>query len=203
MRTDQKIQYAWNILKIAIVMFMLSPQVIMAQSAYKLAPGKVNTIKVLGTSNVHDWTMTAKDIESSGLFKFNNSNELIDVTSLKFVVVAKSLKSEKASMDGRTYKTINADEFPKITYQLTSATVTMVQANKYSIQTSGTLTIAGKTQKIAMKVMALVNADHSISCHGTEKLLLTDYGIKPPSFMLGAMKVGNDLVIEFDLTYIK
>jgi polyisoprenoid-binding protein YceI len=203
MKTTHKLQYGWNILKIAIVLFMLSPQVIMAQSTYKLASEKDNTLKVLGTSNVHDWTMTAKDIESSGVFKFNANNELIDLNSLKFTVVAKSLKSEKSSMDTRTYKSIKADQFPKITYQLTFATVTIVQANKYSIQTSGTLTIAGKTQSIAMKVMAFVNADRSISIHGTEKLILTDYGIEPPSFMLGAMKVGNDLVIQFNLTYIK
>jgi polyisoprenoid-binding protein YceI len=203
MKTNRKLQYGWNILKIAIVMLMLSPQVMMAQSSYKLASDKDNTIKVLGTSNIHDWTMTAKDVESSGVFKFNSSNELIDVASLKFTVVAKSLKSEKSSMDNRTYKSIKADQFPKITYQLTFATVTMTQANKYSIQTTGILTIAGKTQTIAMKVTALLNADRSISIHGTEKLMLTDYGIEPPSFMLGAMKVGNDLVIQFNLTYIK
>ena len=106
-------------------------------------------------------------------------------------------------MDGRTYKCIKADEFPKISYKLTSADVTMVQASKYSIQTKGVLTIAGKAQSISMKVIAFVNADQSISCNGTEKLMLTDYGIEPPSFMLGAMKVGNDLVIKFDLNYTK
>ena len=202
METNQKLQYNWNILKIAIIMFMLSPQVLMAQT-YKLATNKDNNIKVLGKSNVHDWTMVAKGIESAGVFKFNSSNELVDLTSFKFSVVAKSLKSDKKSMDDRTYKAMKADQYPKITYQLTFATVTMVQANKYSIQTSGNLTIAGKTQVISMKVMALVNADGSISCHGKENLQLTDYGIEPPSFMLGAMKVGNDLAIQFNLTYSK
>ncbi|WP_316766434.1 YceI family protein [Pedobacter frigiditerrae] len=203
MKTNQKLQYGWNILKIAIVMFMLSPQVIMAQTAYKLTSSKDNAIKVLGKSNVHDWTMTAKDLESTGTFKFNSRDELVDLTALKFTVLAKSLKSDKTSMDNRTYKSIKADAFPKISYQLTFATVTMIQANKYAIQTTGTLTIAGKTQSIGMKVMALVNADGSITCHGTEKLMLTDYGIEPPSFMLGAMKVGNDLIIQFNLSYGK
>ena len=203
MKTPQKIQFGWNVLKIALLMFMLSPQVIMAQTPYQLAAAKSNTIKVEGTSNVHDWTMTAKDVESSGTFKFNTRNELTDISSLKFSVVAKSLKSEKTSMDGRTYKSMKADQFPKVTYQLTTATVIMIQDNKYTIQTTGLLTIAGKTQTISMKVMALVNADRSISCHGTQKLMLTDYGIEPPSFMLGAMKVGNDLQIRFDLTYTK
>lgn len=203
MKTNQLIHYGWIILKVSIVLFMLSPMMLMAQSSYKLASSKDNTIKVLGKSNVHDWTMVAKGLESSGSFKFNSSNELVDLTSFRFSVLAKSLKSDKTSMDERTYKAMKADQFPKVTYQLTFATVTMVQANKYSIQTSGNLTIAGKTQVIAMKVMALVNADGSITCHGQENLLLTNYGIQPPSFMLGAMKVGNDLSIQFNLTYSK
>lgn len=203
MKTNQLIHYGWIILKVSIVLFMLSPMMLMAQSSYKLASAKDNTIKVLGKSNVHDWTMVAKGLESSGTFKFDKNNELVDLTSFRFSVLAKSLKSDKTSMDERTYKAMKADQFPKVNYQLTFATVTMVQANKYSIQTSGNLTIAGKTQVIAMKVMALVNADGSITCHGQENLILTDYGIQPPSFMLGAMKVGNDLSIQFNLTYAK
>ncbi len=203
MKTNHTSQYGWLILKMSILLLMVSPVATIAQTRYELASAKNNTIKVSGTSNVHDWTMTAKDLESAGVLKFNSRDELVDVTALKFTVVAKSLKSGKSSMDGRTYKSIQADLFPKIVYQLTFATVSMVQANKYAVQTTGTLTIAGKTQTVSMKVMALVNNDRSISFHGTEKLMLTDYGIAPPSFMLGAMKVGNNLIIEFDLTYNK
>jgi len=198
MKTANRLQ---KFIKIGILLLLLSPLATLAQTAYKLSSGKNNVVKVLGTSNVHDWTMTAGNIESTGVFKFNSRDEMVDLSTLKFTIVAKSLTSGKSSMDGRTYKTIRESEFPKITYQLTTASVTMVQANKYAIQTTGTLTIAGKTQTIAMKIMALVNADRSISCHGNERLKLTDYGISPPSFMLGAMKVGNDLTIEFDLTY--
>ena len=198
-----KSQSLWNSIKIAILLVLLSPQVIMAQSIYKLTPNKNAKVIVNGKSNVHDWEMTSTGIESQGVFKFNSKDELIGLSVFNFTVLAKSLKSGKSSMDSRTYKSIKADEFPKISYKLTYAEVTMVQANKYSIQTTGLLTIAGKTQSISMKVMALVNADQSISCHGAEKLMLTDYGIEPPSFMLGAMKVGNDLIIKFDLSYAK
>ena len=203
MKPQLNSQFIWNSIKIAILLVLLSPQVIMAQSIYKLTPNKSAKVTVNGKSNVHDWEMTSTGIESQGAFKFNSKNELTGLTAFNFTVLAKSLKSGKSSMDGRTYKSLKADEFPKISYKLTFAEVTMVQANKYSIQTTGLLTIAGKTQSISMKVMALVNADQSISCQGTEKLMLTDYGIQPPSFMLGAMKVGNDLIIKFDLSYTK
>ena len=196
-------QYIWTTLKIATFLFLLSPHVIMAQSTYKVVSNANAKITVNGKSNVHDWEMTSTDMASQGIFKFNVKGELTDLSAFSLSVVAKSLKSGKSSMDTRTYKSLKADEFPKIAYKLTFAEVTMVQANKYSIQTTGVLTIAGKTQSISMKVMAFVNADKTITCHGTEKLMLTDYGIEPPSFMLGAMKVGNDLVIKFDLDYTK
>ena len=203
MKPQINFQYIWNSLKIASLLFLLSPQVIMAQSVYKIIPNANAKITVIGKSNVHDWEMTSTDITSQGVFKFNAKDELTGLSAFSFSLAAKSLKSGKSSMDARTYKSLKADEFSKITYKLTFAEVTMVQANKYVIQTTGVLTIAGKTQSISMKVMALVNADNTISCHGTEKLMLTDYGIEPPSFMLGAMKVGNDLLIKFNLNYAK
>eukprot|EP01012_Entosiphon_sulcatum_P040014 TRINITY_DN53641_c0_g1_i1.p2 TRINITY_DN53641_c0_g1~~TRINITY_DN53641_c0_g1_i1.p2 ORF type:complete len:211 (+),score=15.46 TRINITY_DN53641_c0_g1_i1:82-633(+) len=177
--------------------------VTVAQTAYQLAQTGGSSIKVTGTSNVHDWSITSKQFESKGTFNFNSLGEMTDVTALKFTLATKSLKSGKSGMDERTYKSLNEKEFPKISYRLTFATVTMVQANRYSILASGILTIAGKTQSLSMKVIALVNADGSISCHGSENLMLTDYGIEPPSFMLGAMKVGNNLIIHFELDYVK
>jgi hypothetical protein len=54
-----------------------------------------------------------------------------------------------------------------------------------------------------MDVTAVVNADNTITCSGSKKIQLTDYGIKPPTFMLGAMKVYNDLTIQFNLIYKK
>jgi polyisoprenoid-binding protein YceI len=171
------------------------------QGIYKLAPGKDVSIKVLGTSNVHDWELTSFTMESQGEFKMDNDNQLHALNSLSFSLNAKSLKSEHESMDNRTYKTMKADQYPKITYKLNSAAITQVQKNKFSIKTTGDLTIAGVTQSITMTVSAIVNPDNTITCSGTEAVKLTDYKIDPPSFMLGAMKVKNDLNIQFNLSY--
>ncbi|MCC8424915.1 YceI family protein [Mucilaginibacter sp. UR6-11] len=168
-----------------------------AQSVYKLTPGKDASIKVLGTSNVHDWALTSTSMESQGEFKLDDKQ----LRAFSFSLNAKSLKSEHESMDNRTYKTMKADQYPKVTYKLISAVVTPVQKNKYTIKATGDLTIAGVTQTIVMNVSAVVNADNTISCSGSENIKLTDYKIDPPSFMLGAMKVKNDLTIQFNLTY--
>lgn len=171
-----------------------------AQTIYKTSPGPTESIKVLGTSNVHDWTMTSTGVTSRGSFKFEGEH-LAALRDFSLSVDVKTLKSDHSSMDNRTYKTINADQYPKIIYKLNSAIVTLVSKNKYLIKTTGDLTIAGATQIITMDVTALVDIDNSITCTGTEKIKLTDYKITPPTFMLGAMKVYNDLDIQFNLVY--
>ena len=106
-------------------------------------------------------------------------------------------------MDTRTYKAIKADQFPKITFKLESAAITPVQKNKVTIKATGNLTIAGVTQTIVLDVVAVVNTDNSITCTGSKKIKLTDYKIDPPSYLLGAMKVANELTIQYNLTFKK
>lgn len=187
---------------ITVIIFLAASTMTMAQGVYKLTPSKDAYIKVLGSSNIHDWTMTASGIDSQGEFKFEG-DELKSLTVFTLTIDAKSLKSEHASMDDRTYKTIKADQFPKIIFKLTSALVAPIQKNKFLIKAKGDLTIAGATQPIAMDVTAIVNADNTITCTGSQKLQLKEYKIDPPTFMLGAMKVANDLNIQFNLLYKK
>ena len=186
----------------ALITVWFLPQSVSAQTLYKVSPGTDVTVKVLGTSNVHDWTMIGTAIDSKGIFKLSAEKGLIELTDLSFSIDVKSLKSEHSSMDSRTYKAIKADQYPKVFYKLISATVSPISKTKFLIKTKGDLTIAGVTQTITMDVDAVL-LDNSIVCTGTQKIKLTDFKINPPSFMLGAMKVYDDLTIQFNLIYKK
>lgn len=189
-------------LLIAAIICLAATQLVLAQSTYKLATGQDVYIKVLGTSNVHDWTMMSTVMDSKGEFT-GNGETITAVRAFSFQLAVKSLKSEHASMDSRMYKSVNEGKYPTISYKLTSATVTPGQKGKYLIASKGELTIAGVTQPISMDVTAMPNFNNSITISGAKKIQLTDYGIKPPSFMLGTMKVYNDLTIDFNLIYKK
>jgi len=187
---------------ITVIIIAAVSQLSTAQSLYKATNAKDCYIKVLGSSNVHDWTMISATSDSQGDFKFEG-DQLRNITSLTLLVDAKSLKSEHSSMDERTYKTIKAEQFPKIVFKLSSVAITPIFKNKFEIKAKGDLTIAGVTQAITMDVTAIVNADNTITCSGIQKLQLKDYKIDPPSFMLGAMRVSNDLIIQFNINYKK
>ncbi|HSI89622.1 MAG TPA: YceI family protein, partial [Adhaeribacter sp.] len=140
-------------------------------------------------------------VESHGKFNFDEKGFLRSVGSFNFSVDAKSLKSESKTMDSRTHKVLKADEHPKIYYKLQSAVVIPVHRNTYLIKSTGALTIAGVTQVISMDVAAVVNSNNTISCIGSKKIKLTDFHITPPVYMAGAMRVGNELTIDFNLAF--
>lgn len=182
---------------IAAICFLAVPQILSAQANYKLVTG--STIKVMGSSNVHDWTMVSNGAESQS--QFDLANHIVAALTLR--VPFTTLKSEHASMDERTYTTVNAKRYPDISFKLVSAEVLPGDDNSFLIKAKGDLTISGVTKPVSVDVTAVANADNSIACSGSKKILLTDYGIKPPTFMLGAMKVYNDLTIQFNFIYKK
>lgn len=192
-----------QIFNVAILILMMLPLNLKAQSNYNIQSDKNTSIKVSGKSNVHDWNLTSSTMESHGDFKFDSKNVLSTLSGFTFNVTAKSLKSGKSSLDSRTYKAMKADKFPKIFYKLTSAVITQLDKNRYAAKTNGDLTIAGELRNISMNLIIVVNPNNTLTCTGSEKIKLTDYKIQPPSYMLGAMKVYNDLDIQFSLQYKK
>ncbi|WP_448697553.1 YceI family protein [Mucilaginibacter sp. AW1-3] len=194
-----------NLKTLAVIFFIgaFSVNAASAQSQYKLSPSADNIVKILGSSNVHDWTMTAQNPVCEADFTTAPGEVPKALRSFSFTVNSKSLKSEHSSMDDRTYKTIKADTYPQITFKLTGATIATTAKDKFTINAAGTLTIAGVSKAISLQVNGEVKSDNSITCTGSQKLKLTDFKIDPPSFMLGAMKVKDDLTIQYNLNFKK
>jgi polyisoprenoid-binding protein YceI len=104
-------------------------------------------------------------------------------------------------MDSRAYNALKADKFATITFISQSAVIIPGQNNQFRIKSTGNLTIAGVAQPVVLTTACQVNADGSIVCNGSTPLKMTDYQIKPPSFMLGALKTGDRLTIDFSLIF--
>ncbi|MGE5518296.1 MAG: YceI family protein [Candidatus Dadabacteria bacterium] len=154
---------------------------------------------VKGGSNVHDWTMKA--LNGTSVASFVNKPGALTLNSLEFTVPVKGLKSESDLMDTRTYNTLKSDKFQNITYKLVSAVVTPTGNNHYTIKATGNLTISGATRQVVMNTNCVVNPDKTITVNGQQKLKMSEFQIKPPSFLFGAMKVADEVTISFNLKY--
>ena len=103
-------------------------------------------------------------------------------------------------MDNNTYKALRADQHEHITFLLTSATVTPIDTNTFTIRSKGNLTIAGTTKNIEVIAKAVLH-EKGVIVTGSKKLKMTDYNINPPTALLGTVKTGNDITVKFSLMF--
>jgi len=171
----------------------------LAANAQNIRKNSAFIVKVSGSSNLHDWTMEAKtgSIEAN-LNLASNVSYLAGIQSLTFNVPVKNLKStEGTTMDNRAYDALKADKYPTISFNLLTATPVSPQANKSQYKVTGNLTIAGVTKPVEMLANSTKNADGSVIITGQQKLKFTQFGLKPPSFMFGALKVTDNVTIDY------
>ncbi|MBK8627600.1 MAG: YceI family protein [Saprospiraceae bacterium] len=156
------------------------------------------SLAVSGTSTMHDWVMKSGTGDCNATLVEDAKGNLTDLTTLNFTVSAKSLKSGKDGMDKNAYKALKTDKAPNITASLKSATISTKDNKNYTIKAVIKLTIAGKTVETDLTAQAKRINDNSYAVKGEKNISMKDYGVEAPSFMLGAVKTGNDVVLSFD-----
>lgn len=182
-------------LKFALFLLLVCSQVF-GQSTFNTT-GFTMTIK--GTSNLHDWESTAKEVRATGSMTVTDEG-LQAISALSVTVPSKSIKSTKGSvMDNKTYDALQANKYPNVTYKLEKATITK-KGDGYDIASTGSLSIAGVTNKVDMAVRGKANSDGSITFTGSRKIKLPDYKIKPPTALLGSVVVGEEVEVVFKVT---
>jgi len=174
-----------------------------SQSNYHAESTNEIAMRIKGTSTLHDWEMDTKQVTGNAHFVFKTgSDELVGLKSLTFAIEVKDLKSDNSRLDENAYEALKADKFKDIRYMQSQYTL-VPQTGGYLIKSEGKLTIAGVTNDIVMYVHLVVNENNSITCKGNYKLNMSDYEVKPPSFMLGAMKTGDAISLDFTVIYKK
>jgi polyisoprenoid-binding protein YceI len=170
---------------------------LVAQTEYKLSK---SSIKMSGTSTLHDWTADVPKVSGSGQMTFTN-NAFSGIKSLNITMTTNSIKSSKGeTMDKNMMRELKAKENPTMTYNLTKVASITPKGSGYTLETEGKLTIAGTTKTINMTVTATVNGGQ-ITFKGTKNVKMTDYNVEPPVMFLGTLKTDNNVDITFDATF--
>lgn len=155
---------------------------------------------VYGTSNVHDWHVEATKMEGVGDFEITQNN-LQKIKNLTFTVPSESLKSGKGGMDTNTYKALKTNTYKNIQFKLVNVTnVTKNTDNTFLVETVGDLTICGVTKRIN-QVFNVKIIGNKIVLKGKQKLDMTLFGVEPPKALLGTIKTGKLVTIEFNITF--
>ena len=178
-----------------------------AQSAsairLRLDPGSEVTIE--GTSSMHDFHCKTNKIMAYVDVDPGYTKDLTKIArpivSVKVNIVVRTLSCGNGQMDKNMYSTLDADKNPIIKYTMSGYDILDGSAKPaaFVAQTTGTLVISGQEKSITMKINAERLSDGKATAQGEQDVLMTDFGIKPPSFMFGTLKVGNEIKVKFNL----
>lgn len=159
-----------------------------------------------GSSNVHDWTCRSAEfvatVDVDTAFQTHPLNQVArPIQKVSVTIPVKTLKCGHGKMDDNMYKALKADEFTEIRYTLTSYTVDAghATADSFTANTVGDLTVSGQTIRVEIPVNAQRLPNGSVRGEGTVNLQMTDFGIKPPTALLGTLRTKNAISIAFDV----
>ncbi|MBN8678838.1 MAG: YceI family protein [Chitinophagales bacterium] len=174
--------------------------------AFSFAYGQGNyhvtnySLVINGTSNLHAWQSKANEVRAYGTLQAD-ATSLKTIQSLSVEIPVKSIKSAKGSiMDNKTYDALKANNFPNISYKLEKVVSLNSKNGGIELNASGSLTIAGVTKKIDLYVQGWLTADGTITFKGSKKFKMSDFGISPPTALMGTLTTGDEVEIVFQVS---
>ena len=153
-----------------------------------------------GDSTLHPFVSTATVVQVEGEFApAGNLAQAVpagQVAKFEVTIPVEDLQSGESGLDKRMYKALKSEAFPDIHFALSKYEVV---PSSSVIKAAGILSIAGVQKPVELNAALSFSGDR-MEVRGEYTLLMTDYGITPPTLMLGAIKVAPAVTIHFDLS---
>lgn len=173
------------------------------QTAPSLTIGS-GRLTVAGTSSVHDWTATTGAVritraqlasQASGSSLWDEAVKPGTLETFEIAIAAGTLKSGKDGIDKNMYKALKTTQHADITFRLVRMEA---GAAAGALKAIGMLSIAGVEREVALELTTQTK-DATLVVKGSLPLVMTDYGVKPPSAMLGVIKTNPKVTVTFEI----
>jgi polyisoprenoid-binding protein YceI len=119
------------------------------------------------------------------------------VTKATITVPAEQLECGNGTMNEHMKKALKVKDNPTIEFTVESYTLAKA-ADGTQAQLNGTLTLGGVTKPITVSALGKGEGD-ALRVTGVYEIRMTEYGLKPPTLMLGTLKVNERVKVSFDL----
>ena len=167
-----------------------------------------------GTSTMHPYESRSREVEI-GLERDRGASDparpadlmqLIRSAGVRAVnvkVAVVSLHSHASGLDKNLRKAMKADQYPDVRFRLDHYRLgpDAARQDTVAIDADGSLTIAGQERPAELKARAY-SAAEGVWLEGSEVVCMSEYGIKPPTMMLGALRVGDPVTVRYRLLLV-
>jgi polyisoprenoid-binding protein YceI len=167
-----------------------------ALAPLSLQPG--SRVWVDGTSTARSWHCESTRATGSAAASTTELAQLASVGSASVTVPVGSLDCRNNTMNGHMRNALKADANPELRFRATSVAVTPTGADAGTVVMSGTLTLAGEERPVTING-TVERENGQLRVKGSKRITMTEWGVRPPSLMLGAMRVAPAATVGFDV----
>lgn len=194
-----------NKISILLLAFLLVSLVVESQTTYTLA--KESTMKIDGSSTVSDWSVEVAEATGS----FTTSKEIkIEVgeilySNLEFSFPVDKMESGRGPIMNSKIKTaLISDVHPLVSYKSKENKITIVDGDKFRLESVGIITAAGVSKPFIVELNGLFNKEtKTIIFEGTADVTMTMFNIVKPTAFFGKLKTTDELTVKFNVNFIK
>lgn len=104
-------------------------------------------------------------------------------------------------MDEKTRDALRSEEYSQLYFNSSSAAKLVQTADGFTGYIAGRLVIAGQARDVELKFDGRVLDGNKLWIKGSRGLLMTEYEIEPPKAMMGALKTGNEVIVEYEILW--
>lgn len=173
-----------------------------AQDARPVALSETSSMRIDGTSNKSDWSLTVDKVQGTVWIIDGQDGPRPD--SVSFVTLPADFEGSKSTIMTRLMNdALNTSEHPEITYSVgPSGIIEAAAGDTASWHTNGFLTVSGVTDTVYATVQGFAGADDTYVFRGTHRMSMKDHGIEPPTAMFGSLRTSEWVEIEFELVTV-
>jgi polyisoprenoid-binding protein YceI len=160
-------------------------------------------LTVSGTSTVRDFQCKATSFAATVEAALPDAPAAVvagraGIGAVTLTVPVAELDCKNGTMNEHMRKAIKAKEHPEIVFRLDSYDLAPSDSGTRATL-RGTLRLGGVERPVTMEATATTAPGGALVVAGKHELRMTEYGLKPPSLMLGTMKVNEKVSVGFDI----
>jgi len=130
-----------------------------------------------------------------------DSDKVDDIAGINFSVEVKNLTSNEGNlMDRKAHDALKEGKSPVISFTQQSVESLSSSNGRVNGRINGQLTIAGKTKQLSVPFSGRIENSRLIVT-GTLDVKMSDFDIEPPTAMLGVLKTGNDVTLNYSFEF--
>ena len=189
----------WGIL--VSIAILLQGSFAIAQNKYVLDKAK-SSLKVTGTSTLHDWHMMVDDFSGDFVALINENNDFV-ISSGDFVCNASSITSDNSMMDGKAHDALKTNRYKQIKFNLGKTAELVVNGGTIDSKIGGELQISGQKHVATLPFKGIIDTDGNITINGEVDVKMSAFNIKPPTALMGTIKTGDDVTIHYQFFFTR